>query len=115
MRYHSQKPAITVPLYGKTYLCNHAVYSRCTLFKMGDRGLAVIQQRFDPKTKRTWWGEIDGWVANALYLNAGFLPYFEKRVDGLYPTVTVRQMMWALRMKPLPKEKWETVFDRRDI
>jgi hypothetical protein len=24
-------------------------------------------------------------------------------------------MMWALKMKPLPKERWETAFDRRDI
>ena len=23
--------------------------------------------------------------------------------------------MWALKMKPLPRERWETVFDRRDI
>lgn len=34
---------------------------------------------------------------------------------GLYPTVTVRQMMWALKMKPMPKERWETVFDRKEI
>ena len=32
-----------------------------------------------------------------------------------YPTVTVRQIMWALKMKPIQKERWETVFDRRDI
>jgi len=31
------------------------------------------------------------------------------------PTVTVRQIMWALKMKPIKKEKWETCFDRRDI
>jgi hypothetical protein len=36
-------------------------------------------------------------------------------MDGLYPTVTVRQIMWSLKMKPIPKEKWETVFDRREI
>lgn len=35
--------------------------------------------------------------------------------DGLYPTVTVRQIMWALKMKPIPRERWETVFDRREI
>lgn len=32
-----------------------------------------------------------------------------------YGTVTVRQIMWALKMKPIQKERWETVFDRRDI
>lgn len=35
--------------------------------------------------------------------------------SGLYPTVNVRQLMWALRMKPMRKERWETVFDRKDI
>ena len=34
---------------------------------------------------------------------------------GLFPTVTVRQLMWALKMKPIAKECWETVFDRREI
>ena len=81
--------------------------------------MAVIQQRFDCKTKSTWWSEVDPWVTDVLYLNSGFRGYFEKRAgectDGLYPTVTVRQIMWALKMKPLPKERWETVFDRREI
>lgn len=31
------------------------------------------------------------------------------------PTVTIRQIMWALKMKPIKRERWETVFDRRDI
>ena len=35
--------------------------------------------------------------------------------DGLYPTVTIRQIMWALKMKPIPRERWETCFDRRNI
>ena len=35
--------------------------------------------------------------------------------DGLYPTVTIRQIMWALKMKPIKRERWETVFDRRNI
>ena len=67
----------------------------------------------------TWWSEIDPWLTDAIYLNAGFRQFFVERGgpcnDGLYPTVTVRQIMWALKMKPIPKERWETVFDRRDI
>ena len=35
--------------------------------------------------------------------------------NDLYPTVTIRQIMSALKMKPLKKERWETVFDRRII
>ena len=35
--------------------------------------------------------------------------------DGIYPTVTIRQIMWALKMKPIKRERWETCFDRRII
>ena len=119
MRYHQEKPAYYVQMYGETYICNHPVYNRCTLFKIDNRGLAVIQQRYDPETKKIWWAEIEPWIVDSIYLSPGFLEFFQSRagacMDGLYPTVTVRQIMWALRMKPLPKERWETVFDRRDI
>ena len=120
MRYHYEKPNIYFTMYGKTYLrCNHPVYDRCTLYLIGNKGLAVIQQRFDEATKRTYWTEIDPWLMDALYLNERFKDYFGERatepVDGLYPTVTVRQIMWALKMKPLPRQRWETVFDRREI
>jgi hypothetical protein len=119
MRYHYEKPAIHSSMYGELYICGHPVYDRCTLFRASDRGLAVIQQRFDDASKSTWWGELDPWLTDGLYLHSEFKEYFDKRsgicADGLYPTVTVRQMMWALKMKPLPKERWETVFDRRDI
>ena len=98
-------------MYGEHYICSHPVYDCCTL--------SVIQQRFDPSVKTTAWGEIDAWLTDALYLNENFKAYFDRRAgpcrDGLYPTVTIRQMMWALKMKPLPKERWETVFDRCDI
>lgn len=119
MRYHYQKPKIYTSMYGEIYICNHPVYDRCTLLKIGDRGLAIIQQRFNSENKNTYWSEIDEWLADKLYLHPNFKAYFDKRsggcVDGLYPTVTIRQIMWALKMKPLPKERWETVFDRKDI
>ena len=119
MRYHYEKPSIYVSMYGSTYTCDHPVYDRCTLFKMDDRGLAIIQQRFDESTKRTWWGEIDPWLTDTLYLHPNFKDYFDKRsgpyTDGLYPTVTIRQIMWALKIKPIHKERWETTFDRRCI
>lgn len=119
MRYHYERPAIYMSMYGELYICEHPVYNCCTLFKIGDKGLAVIQQRFDAETKSTWWGELDPWLTDDLYLHSGFKGYFDGRagecIDGLYPTVTVRQIMWALKMKPIPRERWETVFDRRDI
>lgn len=119
MRYHYEKPVIYRSLYGEIYICDHPVYSKCTLFKIGGKGLAVIQQRFDAETKSTRWGELDPWLTDDLYLHPRFKEYFDVRsgecTDGLYPTVTIRQIMWALKMKPIPRERWETVFDRREI
>ena len=119
MRYHYEKPNTYSSLYGVTHECDHPVYDRCTLYLMGEKGLAVIQQRYDPDTKTTWWGEIDPWLTDELYLHPKFREFFEERAkeckDGLYPTVTIRQIMWAFKLKPIPKERWETVFDRRDI
>lgn len=119
MKYYYQKPAIYLSMYGETYFCAHPLYNRCTLFMLGENGLAVIQQRFNRTTKSTGWSELDPWLTDEIYLNTGFRSYFYENagppVEGLYPTVTVRQIMWALKMKPLPKEHWETSFDRRII
>lgn len=97
MRYHYEKPSIYVPMYGKLHICDHPVYSRCTLFKIEDKGLAVIQQRYNEKTKSTIWTELDPWLPNDLYLNPRFKEFFNQRAgtctDGLYPTVTIRQIM----------------------
>lgn len=119
MRYHYEKPDIYSSLYGFTYECDHPVYNKCTLFQIGDKGLSVIQQRFDPVTKGTRWGEIDPWLTDSLYLHPKFKAFFDDRAgeatDGLYPTVTIRQIMWALKIKPVARERWETCFDRREI
>lgn len=106
-------------MYGKTHICNHPVYDSCTLYQIGKTGLAVIQQRYNSDNKTTYWNEIDPWLTDALYLHPGFLAFFKERsgpcTDGLYPTVTIRQIMWALKFKPIPRERWETCFDRKDI
>lgn len=106
-------------MYGDTHVCNHPVYNRCTLFKIGNRGLSVIQQRFNKDTKSTYWDEIDPWFTDDLYLHPQFKEFFNSRAskssDGIYPTVTIRQIMWALKMKPVARERWETCFDRREI
>lgn len=119
MRYHYEKPNTYLSRYGFTYNCDHPVYDRCTLFKMGDKGLAIIQQRYDFDTKSTYWDEIDPWLTDELYLHRGFKKFFDERsgksTDDLYPTVTIRQIMWALKIKPIPKERWETCFDRKAI
>lgn len=119
MRYHYEKPHIYLSMYGDTHICDHPVYSKCTLFKMGDMGLSVIQQRFDKSKKSTYWGEIDPWLTDTLYVHPRFKAFFDDRagkcVDGIYPTVTIRQIMWALKIKPIPRQRWETCFDRRNI
>lgn len=119
MRYHYEKPQIYLSLYGETYICDHPVYNKCTLFKIGGKGLAVIQQRYNQSTKETWWGDIDQWLNDALYLHPNFKKVFNARSgeckDGIYPTMTIRQLMWGLKMKPLKRERWETCFDRRNI
>lgn len=119
MRYHYQKPNVCLSMYGSVYTCNHPVYNRCTLYLIGDKGLAVIQQRYSKKNKHTYWTEMDFWLTDEIYLHPEFKSYFDKRagvsVEGLYPTVTIRQIMWALKMKPLKRERWETCFDRKDI
>ena len=116
MRYFYNKPDFYSTMYGSVYICNHPVYKICTLFKIDEKGLAVIQQRFDKNTKHIWWSSIDPWLVDSIYLNPNFKKYFEKKSNvefhGLYPTVTIRQIMWGLRMKPIKKERWETFFNR---
>lgn len=119
MRYHYEKPDMYRPVFGKTMVCNHPIYSSCTLYKIDKRGMAVIQQRFDPVSKSTTWTSIDPWVVNDIYLQTRFKSVFDEIAaepkNSIYPTVTIRHLMWILRMKPLPKEPWETVFDRARI
>lgn len=119
MRYHYEKPQTYRSFYGKRYICDHPVYNSCTLYLIRNKGLAVIQQRFEPLDKSTWWTEIDPWLTDELYLHPKFKRFFDihagECVEGLYPTVTVRQLMWALKLKPLKRERWETVFDKKDI
>lgn len=119
MRYHYEKPDVYSTIYGTVYRCDHPVYNECTLFKINDKGLAVIQQRYHFETKTTRWGAIDSWLVDELYLHVKFEKFFNERAgesqNGLYPTVTIRQIMWGLKLKPLPRERWETCFDRRII
>ena len=70
--------------------------------------MAVIQQRYDPETKKTWWTEIDPWLTDQLYLYPKFKEFFDDRsgeaTDGLYSIVTIRQIMWTLKNKNQLKE-----------
>lgn len=57
-------------------------------------------------------GPVEPWLAGDIYFSNGFHGVFdelsaEADPDGLYPTITVRKIMWKLRMKPLRREYWE--------
>lgn len=97
MRYHYEKPTTYLSAYGETYFCDHPVYSDCTLYLINDKGLAVIQQRFNSADKSTIWGRIDPWLTDIIYLHPKFKDVFDKRsgecTSGLYPAMTIRQMM----------------------
>ena len=119
MRYFYEKPERYRSTYGNTYERDHPVYDVCALFKIGKKGLAVIQQRYYQETKHTYWSEIDSWLTDTIYLHPKFKTFFDERAgeseNNLYPMVSIRQLMWALKMKPIPRERWETCFDRREI
>ena len=119
MRYHYEKPDLYFAQYGVRYGCRHPVYDFCTLYLINEKGLAVIQQRFDEATKSTYWTDIDPWLVDTIYLQKDFKRYFDEKAgvpaNGLFPTVTVRQIMWALKMKPMKRECWETAFDHCPI
>lgn len=72
MRYFIEKPEITTHMFGRTYECDHPLYNRCTLYQIGNKGIAIVQQRFDADTKSTYWTEIDPWLNDILYLSPAF-------------------------------------------
>lgn len=90
-----------------SYEIESPIANRCTMYIDGERYLGIIQQRYNPKYKYTWWGPIDRSIADDIFRNEGFLEYFE---DHWGEIVEVRKVMWALRMPKMPKEAWETRF-----
>ena len=112
MRYFTEKPVSALSTRKYTYECNHPLYSSCSLIQKDDKGLAIVQRRFNSRMKVFWYSEADSWVIDSILKHDGFESYFAKHggecKDGLYPTVTVRQVMWALKMKPLKKAWWES-------
>ena len=120
MKYYYEKPKKWIGA-GELYLCDHPMYNRCTLFQNGSKGLAVIQERYNEKTKTRWWSSIDPWLAGDIFLSENFDTVFkelsaEADENGIYPTIQVRKLMWKLRMKPLKKEIWEDFnFDQHNL
>ena len=120
MRYFIEKPANTKQntLYFKKV--DHPLYNSCRLYKMNDTdGLAIVQLRFNSKMKVFWYDAPDSWIMDKIVKQPGFADYvFDNAADdsdGIFPTVTVRQVMYALKMKPLKKEWWESQELKPDI
>lgn len=102
---------------GVTHYCDHPLYNDCTLFMLPNgKGLAVIQQRFNPQLKYTWWTKIDETLNIDISASPELKSYLEENAQlpsedfDLYPTVEVRKVMWALKLPPLRKHAWETRF-----
>ena len=90
----------------------HKCYYLCTLFEKDNRGLAVVRPIFDEVEKTITFTALEDSLANDICNQPDFDEYFAEHADyqdadGCYPTIGVRKIMWALRMKPLKKEEWE--------
>ena len=109
MRYFYEKKDIGKPCYGRAIPLDHPVYKLGTLFEIDEKGLIFTQLRFH--SKYAYWDTIDFWLANDIYLHPGFQKYFDEHAtEKPYPIIEIRSAMWALRMKPLPKQDWERYF-----
>ena len=112
MKYYYERPESWFYTQAITASFNHPLYNKGTLYDKDGRGLVIIQQRFNAKTKVMWWGPIDPWLVDTLTFKENWEKWFdqnaeEKDEDGLYPTFTIREVMWAMRMKPLKRQIFE--------
>ena len=98
----------------RIYILDDPRFNQCTLFTEGNVGLIIIQQRYNKTLKCTWWGSLNRSLTKRILKSENFIDYFDENaappVGELYPVFEVRKVMWALRMRPLPKEIWETKF-----
>ena len=110
--YHVRKSKTNFSDKAILYRCNHPMFNDCSLFKMGEFGLAVVQQRYNNRLKVSWWGPVDGWLLNDIFSEGKFNEVLSSLVgvcdeDGLYPVIEVRRLMYKLGMKPLKKLYFE--------
>ena len=111
MKYFSKKPDICVQVFGKPIDLDHPIYKSGTLYLEKERGLIVVQKKFNPNTRECSWHAVDIWIANDIYLSKRFRTFFmENAKESDYPIFELRKLMWQLRMKPLSKEDWELYF-----
>ena len=95
MRYHYEKPDSYRSRYGRVYTYNHPVYDRSTLFEIGDKGLPVIQQRYDERYKVTYWSEVDPWLTDELYLHSKFKDFFSMNDLDIVSGAIIQQLLYV--------------------
>lgn len=105
MKYFYQKPDIYIDIYGKTVTLDHPIYQKGTKISTDGKAIIIVQQRFINKT--FFWDSVDPWIISDIYLNKNFPSFFSQYASENPPIFQVRKIMWALKMKPLPKEFWE--------
>ena len=111
MKYYYQKPDICVHLFGEPISLDHPIYKAGTLYLEDGKGLIVTQKKFDADRRECYWDAVDSWIANDVYISKKFPEwFFLNATETDYPIFELRKTMWALRMKPLPKEEWEQYF-----
>ncbi len=113
MRYYYEPDMTLKATKAETYECNALLYKKCTLYRDGKKGLAVIQQRYSKNLRATFFSPIDPWLVDPIFHQERFPKIMsefaaEPGENGLYPVIELRSLMWFLRMKPLRKEPWET-------
>lgn len=97
------------------YKCDHPLYNQCSLYLLPDgRGLAVVEKRWNARLKVSYWTAVRTDIVEEIFACGRFQRYLDRQAkqpqDGLYPTIPVRRVMWALGMPPLPKADWEKDF-----
>lgn len=96
---------------------DYPVCNRCDILYDPEAkvGLAVIQQRWNGRLKHTWWENVDRSIMDYIQYSPLLEDVFYQKAEeadefGRFPVIEVRKLMWALKMKPMPKQFWETRF-----
>lgn len=87
---------------------DHPSFWAYTVFTDGERSIAAIQQFYNEQFRFTYWGPLQNSLADLILHNPNFEDYFEEHARRTYAIQEVRKLMWALSMRPIPREKWET-------
>lgn len=114
MRYFYEEGPGDGQTHGSMFIANHPMFRRATLYFEDGIGLLVVQQYYNPITRKCWWDMVEQRLADDIFLHENFKEFFKKHAkpikNGRFPIVQVRKMMWEMRMKPMQKEAWESWF-----